>query len=89
MRSCACCANQPVSRSGFRPVSLLFQMVLLYAALVAAGGTLINTGNPVAVETGKLIQAATFVDPAIAWADARGFQGLAGGLRILAGGIPI
>ena len=89
MRSCPCCVDRSGSRGSFRPVSLLFQIALLYAALVAAGGTLINTGHPVAVEAGELIQAATFVDPAIAWADARGFQAVAGGLRVLAGGIPI
>ena len=89
MRSCARCVRHQEPRSGFHPLSLLFQIVLLYAALVAAGGTLINTGHPVAVEAGRLIQAVTFVDPAISWANARGFQALASGLRLLAGGIPL
>jgi hypothetical protein len=89
MRSCACCVHQSVPRSGFRPLSALFQIVLLYAALVVTGGTLINTGHPVAVEAGQLIKSVTFVEPAIGWADAKGFGGLAGGLRMMAGGIPL
>ncbi len=89
MRPCECVYHQSQPQSGFRPLSFLFRVLLLYVALVVTGGTLINTGHPVATEAGRLIQQFTFVDPAIAWADAKGLGGLAGGLRMMAGGIPI
>jgi hypothetical protein len=89
MRNCECCVHQARPNGGFKPISFLFRVALLYAALVVTGGTLMNTGHPVAAEAGGLIRQLTFVDPAISWADAKGLAGLAGGLRLMAGGIPI
>jgi hypothetical protein len=84
-RCCGCAA--PRRRSGL--LSLLFQLVLLYAVLVFGGGTLIHTGHPVAVETGKLLQTITLVEPSIGWAESRGMDALAGGLRALANGLDV
>ena len=67
----------------------LFSVLLLYATLVFGGGTLINTGHPVAVEAGRLMQLVTFVEPTIGWASHRGYKPLATGLRRLAAGAPI
>jgi hypothetical protein len=61
--------------------------VLLYVGLIFTGGTLIHTGHPVAVETGRLIHTVTFVEPAIKWANSRGFAPLAYGLRTVADGM--
>ena len=88
MCQCACCGS-PRTRSRFRPMVLLFNLALAWLLLVVGGGTLINTGHPVAAEAGRLIQTVTFVDPAIGWADASGVQPIAHGLRFLSGGIPI
>ncbi len=87
MAPCPCCHESPGRR--FRPFALMFNLAVLYLALVVGGGTLINTGHPVAMETGRLIHTVTFVHPTIGWADARGYEPLAGGLRFVAGGVPI
>ena len=52
----------PARRSGGF-MGTLFKLVVLYVALVFGGGTLINTGHPVAVEAGKLLHMVTFVEP--------------------------
>ena len=70
-------------------MSFLFKFVFAYAMLVLISGTLINTGNAVASEAGQLVQTVLFVDPAIAWAETRGIEPLAGGLRFVASGIPV
>ena len=82
---CRCCRH----RRRFRPVRTLVQLVLLYALLVFGSGTLINTGNPIAVELGRLVQLATFVHPSIDWAETNGHGTLAGGLRVLSNGAHI
>jgi hypothetical protein len=66
---------------------MLFQLALLYALLVFGGGTLIRTGNPIAVEAGLLLHTVTFVEPSIRWAENSGHDALAGGLRTLADGV--
>ncbi len=88
MCQCACCGYEN-KRRGFRPLALLFNVALLYLALVVGGGTLINTGHPVAVEAGRLLQTVTFVEPSIAWAHASGLDAVAGGLRLLSAGFPV
>ncbi len=87
MCQCACC-GQPASRR-FRPFALLFNVLLAYVLLVVGGGTLINSGHPVAVEAGRLLHVVTFVEPAITWTHAHGMQHVANGLQFLANGIPI
>ncbi len=88
---CQCCPEQPTAapRRRFRPIAVLLNLVFAYVLLVVGGGTLINTGHPVAAEAGRLIQTVTFVEPAIAWGQSHGIKPVAYGLRILAGGIPI
>jgi hypothetical protein len=82
-----CLKSKPRRKIGiFR---MLMQLLLLYAILVFGAGTLIHTGNPVAVELGRLIQTVTLVEPSIHWADSAGYEMLADGLRLLAGGIDI
>ena len=88
MCQCACC-GQGERRRRFRPISLLMNLALAWVLLVVIGGTLINTGYPVAVEAGRLLQVVTLVDPAIAWADDRGAEPVARGLRLLSHGIPL
>jgi hypothetical protein len=68
---------------------MLFKVMCVYALLVFAGGTLVNTGNPVAGEVGQLLQLVTFVEPTIAWADSHGVEPLAHSLRFLADGFPV
>lgn len=77
------------TRRGFHPVRMLFQIALLYVVLVFGGGTLVRTGNPVAVELGRLMHTVTLVQPAIHWADSRDYDALAGGLRTLSDGVGI
>ena len=92
---CECCCNRendqprPRNRRGFRPIRTILHVLLLYGLLVFGGGTLINTGHPVAVETGRLIHTVTFVEPSIYWAQSSGHDALAGGLRILAHGVDL
>ena len=88
MCPCACC-GQTEPRRRFRPIALLFNLILAYTLLVVGGGTLINTGYPVAMEAGRLLQVVTFVDPTISWAFAHGYGPLAQGLQVLSNGIPI
>ncbi|MCI0364844.1 MAG: hypothetical protein L0Y44_12575 [Phycisphaerales bacterium] len=87
----SCCCNCHEYSAGGRRrggiVSTFFKLVLLYVVLVFGAGTLINTGHPVAVESGKLIQVVTFINPAIGWADSQGWEHLAHGLRVLSSGV--
>ena len=77
---CPTCANESSKRRRGGVLSFLVKFVFAYALLVLISGTLINTGHVVASEAGQLVQTVLFVDPAIAWADARGIEPLAGGL---------
>ena len=90
MCHCACCPDEKTSpRRGFRPLALLFNLVLAWVLLVVGGGTLINTGHPVAIEAGKLIQTVTFVEPTILWAHGKGYEPIAGTLKVLQSGVPV
>lgn len=89
MCQCACCGHQETRRRGFRPIALLFNMTIAWLVLVVGGGTLINTGHPVASEAGRLIQTVTLVEPAAHWVESRGFRPMANGLRLLSHGIPV
>ncbi len=89
MCQCTCCGYQETSRRGFRPIALLFNLALAWLVLVVGGGTLINTGHPVAREAGRLIQTVTLVEPATVWADSQGLGPIANGLRLLTHGIPV
>ena len=88
MSNCSCC-DHPEPRKRFRPLALLFNATLLYVGLLVAGGTLVNTGHPVATEAGHWLQLITFVEPTIHWAQASGFDHMASGLRFLSAGFPI
>jgi hypothetical protein len=68
---------------------MLLQVALLYVVLVFGGGTLVNTGHPVAVEVGRLLHTVTLVEPAIYWAEAHDYGALAGGLRTLSHGVQV
>jgi hypothetical protein len=68
---------------------VLLQLLLLYVLLVFGGGTLINTGHPVAVEAGRLMHTVTLVEPSIRWAESAGRYGVAKGLRVLAAGVDL
>ncbi len=87
MARCECC--QTKTRRPFGFFSLLFNLLLVYLVLVVGGGTLINTGHPVAVEVGQLFHLVTFVDPTITWADGQGHEPLATTVRFLSNGVPI
>ena len=87
MRPC-CNPSSPEYRR-FSPLGLLFKVFVIYFVLVFGGGTLVNTGQPVAVEAGKLMQTVTLIHPAIRWAESRGYDGVARGLKAIAGGAPI
>ena len=85
-----CCCNQtetPRRRRGL--FGSIFNVMLVYVVLVVAGGTLINTGNPMAIEIGEIIHLVTFIDPLQAWVYGLGLSPLASGLDLLQGGIPL
>ena len=86
-----CCNQTPAApaRRGSGVLGTLFKVLLVYIALVFTGGTLINTGHPVAVEAGRLIQTVTMVDPAIRWTQSHGWTKVATGLQLVAGGVRI
>ena len=90
MSHCHCCQDdesRPRRRRGL--LGMLVQIAVLYVALLFGGGTLINTGHPVAVETGRLIHTVLFVQPTINWAENRDLDPLSHGLRMLSHGFPI
>ncbi len=89
MCQCTCCGFRETRRRGLRPIALLFNLVLAWLVLVVGGGTLINTGHPVASEAGRLIHTVTLVEPATLWADSQGLGPMANGLRLLSHGIPV
>ena len=68
---------------------MLLNFVLAYILVVGGGGTLINTGHPVAVEAGKMMQTVTFVQPTIHWAESSNHRAAAHGLRVLSNGLPV
>ena len=88
---CPCCQEQPATtpRRRFRPIAVLLNLVLAYILLVVGGGTLINTGHPVAVEVGRIMHLVTLVEPTIHWAQANHHDTMAGGLNVLAHGVPV
>lgn len=93
MNHCCGCAHEvhataPLKR-GDGLFATLFKLMMLYIVLVFGAGTLVNTGHPVAVEVGKLVQVVTFIDPAIDWAQSNQWHKVATGLRVLANGAPI
>ena len=88
MPRCECCGPER-PQAKFRPLSLLFNITLSWLVLVIGGGTLIRTGHPVAIETGRIIQTVTFIQPTIRWAHHRGIDPLAHGLTMAASGLPI
>ena len=91
MRCCShpeCVQAEPRRRRG-GILSFLVQLVFLYALMVFGGGTLINTGHPVAMEVGHILQLVTFVEPAIYWAQGAGYENVSEGLRILASGVQL
>ncbi len=85
MSCCPCCHATP--RKPFGVFTWVFNVLFLYVLLVFGGGTLINTGHPIAVEVGQLLHLVTFVDPAIFWADSHGYEPLANAIRVLSDGI--
>ena len=90
MCACECCQGErSTTRRRFRPLALAVQALVVYLLLVLTGGTLGRIPHPVASETGKLIQTVTFVQPTIHWMDDRGLEKIAGGLRLVAGGLPV
>ena len=73
----------------FSILGLFFKVAIAYLIMVFGGGTLVQTGNPVAVEVGEFMHTITFVDPTIKWADSRGYRAVAKGLKGLSEGVPL
>lgn len=74
-------------RCGGGLLSGLFKCLLLYVGLVFAGGTLIQTGHPVAVESGRLIHTIAFIEPATHWLQTHGYGAVAYGVQAIADGM--
>ena len=87
--TCPDCCPETSPRRRPGDFSILIQLLFVYVLLVFGGGTLINTGHPVAVEAGKLIHTVTLVDPTIYWANEKGLDTIAGGLRTLSDGVDV
>ena len=83
------CEGRQERRRGGGLISTVFQIALLYVALVFGGGTLIQTGHPIATDVGELIHAVTFVDPSIGWAERNDHHMIGHGLETLAGGVDV
>ena len=77
-------ADQPRRRSFLGVVT---QLLIAYALTVFISGTLIHTGHPVAVETGRLIQTVTFVEPAQNWSAEHGLKPVSYALNFLSQGV--
>jgi hypothetical protein len=86
---CHCDHTNDTSKRGCGLFATLAKLVVLWIVLVFGSGTLINSGYPVAVETGRLIRVVTFVDPLIRWAESNHAGAAAYGLRVLANGAPV
>ncbi len=89
MTQCCYCQRPVTTRRSDGIFISLLKLLALYITLVFVGGTLINTGHPVASEVGRLIHVVTLIDPAINWATAQGWEYLASGLRMAAHGLPM
>jgi hypothetical protein len=89
MCHCGCCVQSEPKKKRFRPMTFLFNAALAWLLLVVTGGTLMNTGHPVAAEAGHLLHVVTLIDPAIYWADMQGVEPVAHGLRFISHGVPI
>jgi hypothetical protein len=89
MCPCYSCQNPPRRSIVGRLFSFVATIALLYAGSLLVSGTLINTGHPLAIEIGELIQVVTFIEPTIYWADSNDMETVANGLRMLADGLPI
>jgi len=86
---CDCRRDDEPGRRRFRPIRFLFHLMFLYVLLVFGGGTLIQTGQPIAVEIGRIFHIVTFVDPTIHWAQTHDQPALAIGLRVLSNGVDV
>ena len=84
---CPACHETPRKRRGI--VGTIVQILLTYAILVFTGGTLIQTGHPVAVETGRLMHTVLLVEPATHWTAANHLRPVAGAIDFLARGVDI
>lgn len=89
MCPCYSCQNPPRRSFVGRIFSIAATLVIAYAGMLLVSGTLINTGEPLAVEVGRLMQTVTFVEPTIHWAETSEMDTLAKGIRFLSGGLPI
>lgn len=89
MNGGACCGCGQKPRKRFNIFKAALQLAALYVVLVFGSGTMIQTGNPVATELGKLIQVVTFVHPTIHWAHSSGHPKIASGLETLSHGLDI
>lgn len=83
--NCAC-ETRPKRRSW---LGMIVQVLFVWAALVFSGGTLINTGHPVAVETGRLIQTVTLAEPAARWSEDHGMKPVASAIEFLRHGVDL
>ena len=69
-------------------VALCAKLIAIYLAIVFISGTMRHSTNDATADVGAALQQATFIEPAIDWADDQGFSPVAKGLRVLANGVP-
>lgn len=84
---CPTCHETPRRRRSW--LAAFVQILAVYAVLVFTGGTLIQTGHPVAVETGRLIHTVLLVEPATHWTADHGMKPIAGAIDLLARGVDV
>ena len=84
-----CCPKNAKAKSSPGILGILTRVVVTYLVLVLAGGTMINTGHPVAMEAGELLHTVLLVEPLTYWTADHSMGYIAHGIQFLADGVPV
>lgn len=84
---CPTCHESPRKRRSI--FGMIFQILALYAVLVFSGGTLIQSGHPVAEEVGQLMHTVLLVEPATYWTAEHGMRPVSHAINFLSRGVDV